>query len=50
MFLLSAVLPVYFCQQVGWGQQLHKIPQSGLGANLPKVVQCLLIDIDAFYL
>lgn len=25
-------------------------PQSGLGANLPKVVQCFLTDVDAFRL
>lgn len=28
MFLLNAVLPIDLCQQVGWGQQLHRIPTA----------------------
>lgn len=50
VLLLNAVLAIDLCQQVGWGQQLHRIPQSGLGANLPEVVQRLLADVDAFRL
>lgn len=42
VLLLNAVLPVDLCQQVGWGQQLHRIPtaqhsgQDGATEGSPK--------------
>ena len=34
---LHPFLPLDAAQQAGWGQQLHGVPQCGLGANLPQV-------------
>ena len=34
----------------GWAQQLHRIPERSLGADLRQVYQCLVVDVNAFRL